>query len=357
MSLPKVNSYTNWGLLEEVWLGDCYPAHFYDHLESEVRDIFYEITQKTQEDLAIIQRKLEEFDVVVRRPQYTGIEHNMRMELGAQGQLRKPIICPRDHFLVYGNNFYGSNWDFRHWQTAMDEYLQDPRVKQIDPVPLQHLGHINGANTVRAGRDIYLDLFYSAKFGDAAALAGQEYQSQVQQLFQGYRVHQLYNGGHVDACFAVLKPGVLLTSSHFSDYDRTFPGWERINVTEPEFKQHNPTWRKGPEVNGKWWLPGVTESAKFNEHIIKHAQDWIGDYTETYFEVNCLVIDEKNVLMMGENEGVFRALEQHGITAHALPFRTRTFWDGGLHCLTLDIRRQDSQVDLFPERTENLYTY
>ena len=58
--MPRVNSYTNWGRLEEVWLGDCYPAHFYDHLASEVRDVFYEITEKTQHDLKIIQRKLEE---------------------------------------------------------------------------------------------------------------------------------------------------------------------------------------------------------------------------------------------------------------------------------------------------------
>ena len=56
MTLPRINSFTNWGRLEEVWLGDCYPAHFYDHLESEVRDTFYEITQTTQEDLAVIQR-------------------------------------------------------------------------------------------------------------------------------------------------------------------------------------------------------------------------------------------------------------------------------------------------------------
>ena len=92
-------------------------------------------------------------------------------------------------------------------------------------------------------------------------------------------------------------------------------------------------------------------------NIIKPALDWVGNYTETYFEVNCLVIDEKNVLMLGENDRVFRALERHGITAHSLPFRTRTFWDGGLHCLTLDIRRQDNMIDLFPDRDQTLYLY
>jgi len=44
--------------------------------------------------------------------------------------------------------------------------------------------------------------------------------------------------------------------------------------------------------------------------------------------------------------------------AHSLPFRTRTFWDGGLHCITLDIRRNDDMIDLFPERgVQELFVY
>lgn len=350
MNLPRINSYTNWGRLEEVWLGDCYPAHFYDHLESEVRDIFYEITQKTQEDLAVIQRKLEEFGVVVRRPYYDKIDNYVRQDPMGRGQLRKPMICPRDYFLVYGNNFHGGSWDYTPWNYALQEYTQDPRCQQVTPVNLPHMGHINGANAVRVGRDIYLDMVYCVNNNNKNLFFGKQYQDHIRQLFPDYRVHLLFNGGHVDGCFAVAKPGLLITSKYFSDYDRTFPGWSRININEPEFRRHNRSWRQGPGHNGKWWVPGVSNSVKFNDHIIKHAQDWVGDYTETYFEVNCLVIDEKNILMLGENEGVFRALEQHGITAHPLPFRTRTFWDGGLHCLTLDIRRQDTMVDLFPER-------
>jgi hypothetical protein len=344
MTLPKINSFTNWGRLEEVWLGDCYPAHFYDNLESEVRDIFYEITQKTQEDLAIIQRKLEEFGVQVRRPQYDCIENFLM----PSGQLRKPMICPRDHFLVFGNTLYGAESDHTAWQDAVADYVQDTASHLVDRPDIPVAGHINGANTVRAGRDLYLDTYWHK---------GHINSQYIYDTFRDYRLHVLNNGGHVDGCFAVLKPGVLLTSAYFDDYDRTFPGWQCINISQPEFWKHLLSWRKGPNVNGKWYLPGITESAKFNDHVIKHAQDWVGDYTETYFEVNCLVIDEQNVLMLGENEDVFCELEQHGITAHPLPFRTRTFWDGGLHCITLDIRRNDSMIDLFPERTENLYTY
>jgi hypothetical protein len=348
--LPKINSHTNWGRLEEVWLGDCYPAHFYDNLESEVRDVFYEITEKTQEDLTVIQRRLEEFGVQVRRPCYDRIENFLELpdHPTSAGQLRKPMITPRDHFLVFGNTLYGSTWFHQAWADAIADYSQDPASHIVDPGNIPAAHHVCGANTVRAGRDLYLDTYFQEGSADTQYL---------QDTFKDYRLHLLNNGGHVDACFAVLKPGVLLTSQYFSDYNRTFPGWKCININRPEFLRHNLTWRKGPVSNGKWYLPGIVESAKFNTHVIAHAKDWVGDYTETYFEVNCLVIDERNVFILGENEGVFRALEHHGITAHSLPFRTRTFWDGGLHCLTLDIRRQDTRVDLFPDRTEKFYTY
>ena len=70
MSLPLINSYTSWAPLEEVWLGDVYPAAWYDHLPSEVRDCFYEVTEKTQQDLEVIHRKLEELGALVISPEH-----------------------------------------------------------------------------------------------------------------------------------------------------------------------------------------------------------------------------------------------------------------------------------------------
>jgi hypothetical protein len=360
MTLPRINSHTNWSRLEEVWLGDCYPAHFYDHLDSQVRDVFYEITEKTQEDLAIIQQKLEEFGVTVVRPQYDRIENYVYAEHHpySPGQLRKPTITPRDHFLAHGNTLIDGNQDLRPWQHAIDRYQEDSRCSILAHPVVPSLNQALGANTVRVGQDIYLDIIRARTTADRDRQV-QEYHRTMGSLFQDYRVHLLSNGGHVDACFAVIKPGLLLTNKYFSDYNRTFPGWDKINVVAPEFAKANHNRPSSPAHNGKFWHAGAgnADHPAFNQHVIQHALDWVGDYTETFFEVNCLVIDEKNVLMMGENDRVFRELEQHGVTAHSLPFRTRRFWDGGLHCLTLDIRRQDHRVDLFPERTQKLYVY
>jgi hypothetical protein len=63
-----------------------------------------------------------------------------------------------------------------------------------------------------------------------------------------------------------------------------------------------------------------------------------------------LMLDPKNVLVLGYNEVVWKTLERYGITPHIVPFRHRFFWDGGLHCITADLNRQGGIVDFFPDR-------
>ena len=54
------------------------------------------------------------------------------------------------------------------------------------------------------------------------------------------------------------------------------------------------------------------------------------------------------------NEKVFRAFERYGVTPHVVNFRHRYFWDGGLHCITLDLNRKGKQQDCFPERKQSV---
>jgi hypothetical protein len=347
-----VNSWTSWGKLKEVWLGDVYPASWYDHLAPEVRDAFYKLTEITKEDLDKIQKKIESFGVTVARPRYDSIDDFIT----AGDQLIKPEICPRDRFAVYGNTLWAINMATtrRAWQHELSKHnnIQNSIVSSV-------LGPIFGANTVRVGRDIYIDIFYngSAQNDAVKQLELDDFKNKVAPLFPAdSRLHLLNNGGHVDGCFAVLHPKLLMTSRYFSAYDQTFPGWEKIELFDPTYKRFQRA-RKNNSYNGRWDIPGTKAPPSFNEHVLKYAQDWIGNYEETYFEVNCLVIDEKNILFLDENEAVFRRLEEHGITAHSLPFRARTFWDGGLHCITLDTVREDGPLDLFPDRTQRIYDH
>ena len=88
----------------------------------------------------------------------------------------------------------------------------------------------------------------------------------------------------------------------------------------------------------------------FTNYIEQWFGHWVGYVEETVFDVNMLVIDEKNVVCMTENKTVFEAFERYGITPHVINFRHRYFWDGGLHCITSDLHREGTQKDYFPER-------
>ena len=63
-----------------------------------------------------------------------------------------------------------------------------------------------------------------------------------------------------------------------------------------------------------------------------------------------LMLDPKNVMVFNYNKLVFDALERYGITPHIVKFRHRYFWDGGIHCVTLDLDRPGQMQNFFPER-------
>jgi hypothetical protein len=369
MNLPLINSHNGWDPLEEIWLGDIYPDSWYSHLPDEIEDTFCKINEITRKDLTIISNKLSSFGVEVVRPQYTDINKHVY-----EDQLRKPEITPRDQGVVYGNelfnnddwdrtgvfshaitryqsdpgshiNYYRNTWRFQHDSSLVEEIKSKLEVDFISKEIEVALSCIGGANTVRYGNDIMLDfnadhpifkrIFSDQGIDKTIALI----KPMLQKLFPHSNLHLVSNGGHVDGCFTTLKPGFLMTSVYFDDYETYFPGWECINVNSPEFADWN---QKNPfhQVNDRFWLDETKFSKAFNDHVIKYASDWVGEPTETIFEVNSLIVDENNILILGENEKVFRRLEDIGFTVHSMPFRARTFWDGGLHCLTVDIRRR-----------------
>lgn len=332
-----INSHDSWSQLEEVWLGDIYPAEWYDHLPSEIRDVFYQITEITKQDLDYIEKKLIEFGIIVRRPTYNNIDYHIN---SANGQLIKPQICPRDTFLTLGNKLLVPRTSVENtlpWAPVLNEYrnYDQTLLKQNE---FYHF--FNGANVVRVGRDLIVDT-------DIHDISINDFDTET---LKDYRVHWEKNGGHMDGCFAILKPGLILANHYFNGYERTFPNWQKIFLNEPTYWQHRKTPTRGSEYNGRFFSEGVTMNRAFNDHVIKHAQNWVGNYTETYFELNCLVINEQNVMMLGYNAALEQTLNSHGITVHWVPFRCRGFWDGGMHCITLDIRRQGSLQNYFPER-------
>lgn len=352
-NLPTVNSHNSWSRLEEAMLGDVYPDSWYSHLPDEVEDTFCRLGEITRADLAIIENKLQDFGVQVRRPNYEKIENHLAPDTET---LKKPDITPRDYCVVIGNQFVignsskfekpESSWHHLYLEYGSNCVISHDLERSVSGKEMinWHRG-FNGANVVRYGDTILWDNPSLPKDKKAQAT------TDLQELFPNYRFHIVDNGGHIDSCFHTVRPGLLLTSHYFEDYETYFPGWECIAIQgDPEFARHNNNGKIDARQvygNGRWWLQGVDMPMSFNKHIVQFAHDWVGEPQETYFEVNALVVDEKNILILGENDAVFRRFEELGITAHSVPFRARTFWDGGLHCLTVDVRRQSKIENVF----------
>lgn len=341
--------HNNWDPLEEIWLGDVYPENFYDDLEPDIRDSFRIITQWTKEDLSIIQKKFEEFNVIVKRPNinlskeiYT-VDKNKKI-------LRKPPICPRDNNGVVADKLFSSH--------LFEPALQD-LVKDYNNVysPDTNVPSVTGANMVKLGKDIIFDFPIPASkekvfkhFYKFTKLHGS--------FFSDYRLMYSRNGGHCDGCFMPIKPGLFLATKYWKEYDLTMPGWDKIEILNPSYITAGREFVYGKDYmgnghNGRWINFIENMPPHFNKFVYEKCKDWTGNYKETYFEVNIVMIDEKNMLCIDSakaNEPIYEALEKHGVTCHIVPWRTRGFWDGGLHCITLDVKRKAKLEDYFPER-------
>jgi hypothetical protein len=333
-----INSNFGFTPLKELWLGNCYPEHFYDHLPNEIADPFKLITEQTEEDTGRLQRFLEERGIIVRRPVFDSID----TYIDGHGNLVKPPVTPRDHYLTLGNTLYSLHNDiktdpWRHWLT---DYATNGFNVQV-PVD-QPINCLYPPSLVRIGRDIYLD---TETHKDTWGFITEWMVEQA----KTHRINICNTNGHSDAVFTPVAPGVLVTSHYKQDYTESFPGWDiyrvPVNLNNSAFIKKHKHWFLGNDT--------IDSNQTFNQHVLTAAANWVGDYSETVYEVNMLVLDEHNVVAMKEYPPLFEWLSKKGINVHLFELRTRGFWDGGWHCFTLDIHRDDTALDLFPERGSN----
>jgi len=372
--MNKINVHNNWDPLEEIWLGDCWPASFYDNLEDEVKDRFYQITEWTKKDLAAIQNKFEEFGVIVRRPTIDESNRNLYTLNEKSNILKKPPICPRDTHGVVGNNLF-VNGDLPECYEPIYTHYEPSQVHRSQNGTHNSIPNLNGADMVKLGRDIIFDHEVDHRWGydkderkNCIFEKVYDFERKEKRWFgDDYRLHFSTDGGHLDSCYMPVKEGVVLTTKHIDGYEKFMPGWKTIGIMSSSYmtekvtyeNSNRPSKSNSQGIMNKWEgnFAGMMDHvpAHFNAYINQYCADWIGNYKETYFEVNVVPIDDKNLICIdtsGAFDGLFNRLEQEGITCHVVPWRTRGFWDGGIHCITLDVRRRGEITDYFPDRKD-----
>jgi hypothetical protein len=292
----------------------------------------------------------------------------------------QPPMCPRDYTAMIGKIFFmpasgptvdhwstikGTDWpsdppqSLREFQNLSDQVKYElnnydiknktqtlssmEKLIESQSNKIIHGTGINTAEVSRIGKDLYFGTHDYHQ--DQTAL-----KQKAQELFPDYRCHVVNTGGHADGTFCPVVPGLIVSLKDISTYTDTFPDWEVVYLPGQSWDSVRPFLDLKDKNQGKWWVPGEELNDDFTDFVEGWLGHWVGYVEETVFDVNMLVIDEKNVVCNNYNEKVFKAFDRYGITPHIVNFRHRYFWDGGLHCITSDLHREGVQKDYFPER-------
>jgi N-dimethylarginine dimethylaminohydrolase len=379
--------YQHWDPLRVCVVGRSYPPEFYNWIKKpHVRELFERIAIETEEDFQNIISTLERFGVEVLRP-------DLPIQELVSGKFVPPPMTPRDHCVMIGDVFYNNyGWNppasleifynsvkDESWPTCktvddfkklpqfiqdecvnlhdMDAYMRPHKIhdfgcydKIIDQIKSQNNlikdgidCRINGAMVSRIGKDLY---FATEQYNQD----NQNFLKLINQEFTNYRNHIVDTGGHGDGTYCPITPGLIISLTDVLTYKDTFPGWEVVYLPGQSWAKVDDFLALKIKNHGKWWIPGF----EYDQDVINTVESWLGHWVgyveETVFDVNMLIIDPKNVMVFNYNKQVFDALEKYGITPHIVPFRHRYFWDGGIHCVTLDLHREGTMQDYFPER-------
>lgn len=335
-----VNSFTSWQPLQEVLVGQCYPPDFFDFIDdAQVREQLQLILHETQEDLDNLAAVISKTGCRVRRPSLPDRDTFITGQVQGQGAPLPPLT-PRDWQITLGEKL------LRVLPLQeLDEICAEYEHQQPGCVINPHGGTkwdpdcvLNGASAsciVRVGRDVFFD--------NSDFLKPEQSQWIIENVLDDrYRIHEAITDGHGDAVFAILKPGVILSSKHDVNlnFERDFPGWEVCKVWDPSIWAAMEVGKFKYESNpGAWYVQGQTPTPEFTAFVDTYLKQWTGFVAETVFDVNCLVLDEQHVIFSNYNRAVFDFCKRHGIEPIICELRHSYFWDGGISCCTQDICR------------------
>lgn len=331
-----INSYTSWQPLEEVIVGRAYTPDYFDFIDdAQVRNQLQQILAETAEDLDALSRTIESSGARVRRPDLMDRHAFQQAQISGQGAPLPPLT-PRDWQITLGQKLLRvlPVQELDRICADYEDQVVNPHGTDWDPDCI-----LNGASAscvVRVGRDVFFD--------NSAYLRPDQTAWIVEHcLGPEYRVHEAVTDGHGDAVFAILKPGVILSSKHDMHLNLAadFPGWDVCKIWDSSIWAAMEVGKfKYESSPGAWYVQGQTPTPEFTDFVDTYLNKWTGFVAETVFDVNCLVLDESNVIFSAYNREVFAFCESHDINPIVSELRHSYFWDGGISCCTQDLTRR-----------------
>ena len=350
--------------LDTVMLGDTYHSQYFDTIKNDkIKSGLKRMADETQEDLENFQNVLKQFGCRVIRPE---LNKNDRIENNRVLKgIPRPPLQPRDAQFVMGNHLFvtgvGDSLDHPSIIERLLDY--DDSVVEImnDRSP-----YLDAPNWTINNNDLWVNNCEEHRFRDKETgetlhrfdiydktqyesvlhrtiEASEDALIKIKTLYPNLNINVLQHEGHSDGCFAILKDGAIITRVEIQNYKKNFPNYDICTVQDDQtdFRRELSFWKVTKhKALTSFWLPGEEDNHEFQEFVETWLEDWVGFVEESIFDVNVLVLDEHNVCVSNPNNSVINSFfKKHNIEPIYVPWRHRFFWDGGLHCITLDLRR------------------
>ena len=343
--------WTNWDPLEEVIVGDSYsPGDLDWALDPSIKEQFNQLLKETKEDLDNLALLLSNLGVIVHRPVVTKYNGSVDLKTFLVKNPAAPVV-PRDQYLAYGNTIYQTYTSmpdryidsvnyyaiFKNLYDQGYNWISQPPPPLTDLAGIDHWWSENQPYTVKLKDQILWHTATMFKCGDALIVNSQGPGSQLgldwmKRNMPDTRIVERNEWGHIDHGFfmtddstvwcvdkswvpeclhdkKIMEIGHLVELFDFPKYGETFSQYERFS---------------------KEWI-----QAWFTE--------WKGYDQAVSFDTNVLVVDPNNVIFSNHQPKLFEAMESQGITCHVANQRHGIFWESGIHCLTLDIKRKGNR--------------
>jgi len=339
----KISTHTSFQPLEAVLVGQGVSDNFFDWIDDDkIKSPLNKIVEETREDLEGIKDACKKFgaDVFQAEP----LQPNVDLYKNSQA-IPVPPIQPRDVHLTLGDKVYCSStqqvWNYIHDIVDESCIVNLFELTYKDGRQYRSGDMINGASSYKVGNRIVIPNIVDKDMREFSKTFFNE---------KGYEVVETQDEGHSDGVMSVLKPGVIVSLTDVVNYQNTFPNWEVLTVTDQSWSKVTEWLNFKNKSQGRWWIPGEESNDYLREFVDTWLKDWVGYVDETVFDVNMFSLSEEYVLVNNHNQQVFDYLKKHRIEPIVCPMRHRYFWDGGLHCFTLDLKRKGTRENYFDEK-------
>ncbi|WP_417884476.1 hypothetical protein [Vibrio rumoiensis] len=340
-----INSYNDWGKLEEIILGssknltlpdiDVSVRHFFDlpesfAQESQAESVIEKVKTEMEEDFSDLTKLLERYGVKVRRPEAIELAEKCTTPFWQSQQSH--ALMPRDCMLILGDTLieapmpsrsrFFESQSFRNitmqYQLKGEKLISAPKPTLTDdnylwdgkvPYLAENEPLFDAANLLRCGKDIFYNVSNSGN------RAGMEWLENVFGDKFNFHVMSVCSD-HVGTTIQLLKPGLVLINGgriSVKNLPKELRDWDVITFKDPADIGYEFDWPR--------------------------ASEWIS--------MNVLSIDEKTVIVEESQKVLADQLSKKGIEVELCRFRHGRTVGGGFHCCSLDVRRQGSLESYF----------